>query len=121
MKPYKHHSRCAKTLRGDACDMPADCSRMNDRRDDSEHLPDVPPALWKASHSSGSVFIIGHHPVSWADVKKFSWRIFKSDDVSVTRVTDGSPDFELRWVGHDAGPYPDKRMQMRAGREWSDL
>jgi hypothetical protein len=139
MKPYKHHSRCAKSIRGDACDMPVDCARMNDRRDDSEHQRDMPPTLWRASRvlssdpskdsepmdlnaPSGSIFVLGHHPVTWADVKKFAWRVFRSDDVRITRASEGSPEFELRWTGSGMGPYPDRRMQVRAWRrDWEDL
>jgi hypothetical protein len=101
--------------------MPVDCARMNDRRDDNEHLPELPPTLWKVSHASRSIFILGYHPVAWIDVKRFSWRIFKSDDISVTRTAEGSPDFQLRWVGSDAGPYPDKRIQVMTEKEWADL
>jgi hypothetical protein len=130
---YKHHSRCAKSIRGDACDMPVDCARMNDRRIDSEHLPDI---LWRVSRlllpsdpsqpvsidlnaPSGSICILAHHPVSRADVKNFSWRIFKSEEVEVTRVSEGFPEFELRWLD---GPSAVRRMQVRSGRkEWADV
>lgn len=135
---YKHHPRCSKTIRGDACDMPVDCARMNDKPNPEEHRRDIQPTLWRVScvlssdpaqdepidlnAPTGSVLVLAWHPVTWIDVKRWSWRLFKSDHVTITRSMEGPPDFELRWIGSDSGPYPDKHMQVKTGRkDWEDL
>ena len=58
----------------------------------------------------------------WFDVQKWA-RVRFADDYRDTKLSKNQKvalvDFELRWVGHDAGPYQNRRMEVRADSgEW---
>jgi hypothetical protein len=117
---YKHHSRCAQSLRpSDACDMPKDCAMLNPNMEPPPQ--DQDGTLWAVSHRTGRILVLAHHPVSWHNVKNWSYRIFNSDEVGITQSFEGPADFELRWVGHDAGRRAYRGMQVKKkGTDWTD-
>ena len=85
-------------------------------------MVEVPPTYWKCQGSTTATVVIqAHHPVSWYNARAFAMRVLVSDAVVLEAVQACKADYELRWIGHDAGRIGDRRMQFKTRTEdWSD-
>jgi hypothetical protein len=80
------------------------------------------PTLWSCSGGGRVIFVLAHHPVSWHNVRSFVSTVLLADEPTCVVALRGSPQYELQWVGSDAGEHPDKRMQVRDhGQDWKDV